>query len=135
MIGRKPVRPPTGAIIPKRQREALRIIEQTSRNQGGRGAAQTAGGPQNAPVAIGIILCYAQPASSIGAATGTWPDLTAGSGTGDVFQGVSRKLVQVGASATLLNWGTVATTAGYRLILTSNGDGTFDILGQWCTSP
>jgi hypothetical protein len=132
MIGRKPVRPPTGAMIPQRQRQLLQTVEQLSRSQGGRGTVQTAGGPQDAPVPIGIILCYAQPTGSIDAATGTWPDLTAGTTTADVYQGVSGSLIQIAVDATINNWGPIATTAGAFLYLTSNGDYTFDVIGQSC---
>jgi hypothetical protein len=135
MIGRNPGRPPLGTWYGRRHETVGQIVSQLSRAQGGRGTVQTAGGPQNFPVPMGLIVCYAQPNVSIGAATGSWPDITPGTGTGDAYQGVSGNPVRVGNGATLFNWGPSPTTAGYRLILSSNGDGTFDILGQWCTQP
>ena len=132
MFGKGPPRPPFGTPIGKRQRETLGLVADLTRRRGSRGTTWTGGGPTDIPAKLGLIVAYAQPTGVIPKATGTWPDLTPGSGGDDVFQNISGSLVQIGTDATLYNWGTDDTTAGYRLIVSSNGDGTWDIIGQFC---
>lgn len=133
--GKHPQPPPTGTPIGRRQREALRLLEQMTRTRGGRGTMWTGAGPFFDTVPGATSVGYCQPSGSLGPATGVWPNLTSNSITADVYINVSNVLVLVGSSATIYNWSPDTTTGGNRLIVKSNGDGTWEYLGEFCTTP
>ena len=67
-IGRRLPRPPSGAQLPARQREAMAMLERLSRIRGGRGTMQTPAGPfiaqPGVPIRIGMTPSGGIPAAS-----------------------------------------------------------------------
>ncbi len=74
---------------------------------------------------------YAQSASVIAAATGTWPTLTCASITLDIYQRTGASLGKVD-NAKVYNAMPDPTMANRRLILSLNPDGTYDVIGMSC---
>ncbi len=78
-------------------------------------------------------IFYAQSASVIPAATGTWPTLTLSSITSNVYQRTAGTLNKVEDSATIYNVMPDPTITNHRLILSLNPDGTYDCIGMSCS--
>ncbi len=76
---------------------------------------------------------YAQSASPIPAATGTWPTLTLSSISSDIYQRTNGDFKKVETNGVIWNVMPDATIANHRLILSLNPDGTYDVIAMSCT--
>ncbi len=82
--------------------------------------------------AIGGYFC--QPSSTIAAATGTWPTITPGTGSYDIYQDQDGSLVKVdGSPYSVVNWYKASVAASKICKVTPNGYGGWDIEAQSCT--
>ncbi len=71
---------------------------------------------------------------NLSAATGTWPNITPTSTTGDVYTSASGALTLARAAATIYNFSPDPTDPTKRQFLGSNGDGTFTVITESCTA-
>ncbi len=100
----------------------IRAANQAARNAGGFGDG--GGGGQ-------VYLCMA-PASGSWAATGTWPALTPGSFTADVYIASGASLTLTSAGATIRNWYPASPAVSKVLEVASDGTGGFVTVAQSC---
>ncbi len=78
-------------------------------------------------------IFYAQSATPIPAATGTWPTLTLSSISSDIYQRTNGDFNKIETNGVIWNVMPDATVANHRLILSLNPDGTYDCIGMSCT--
>jgi len=96
------------------------------------------GGPSRQPRLGGASgHAWCQLPSSVGPATGTWPNLTPTQLAGQtVYRPGSvsgtRQLIAVPGTYTLLNWRNVTWAAGKTMLVLPNGDGTWDMIDEDC---
>ena len=80
----------------------------------------------------GVFFCQTPSTSSWGA-TGSWPNLTAGSFTADVYQANGSKLALATTAATIYNW-FPSTPANSKIALVlPDGSGAYVVVSQSCT--
>lgn len=78
-------------------------------------------------------ILYCQFASTVGAATGTWPNLTPGSATGvTLYRSVNGALVAIPGTWTVYNYYKTAFNAAKTTEVSACGDGTFQTVNQDC---
>lgn len=94
--------------------------------------AQTQGNPYNFGGGGGAGSYCCLPTSLAGA-TGSWPSLTPGSQTLDVYVAQAGTLALFKSSATVYNFYPAAAVASKVAQCALNGDGTFSITAQSCT--
>jgi hypothetical protein len=102
----------------------LRAANQQLRNAGG-GFGGGGGGSQ------GVFLCIA-PSSGSWGATGTWPALTPGSFTADVYQAMGTSLDLVVSGATINNWYPATPAVSKVIEVSQDGSGAYVTVAQSC---
>ncbi len=85
------------------------------------------------PITAPVGVFYAQSASVIPAATGTWPTLTLSSISSDIYQRTNGDLEKVETAGVIWNVMPDPTITNHRLILSLNPDGTYDCIGMSCS--
>jgi hypothetical protein len=74
---------------------------------------------------------WCQLSGTLGAATGTWPSITATTTTADVYRGTPTGLSLVASGATIYNWRNVSWSAAKTCYLVPSADG-YAIVDQDC---
>ncbi len=100
-------------------------LEQNQWNTSGGGGFGGGGGS-------GVFYCQA-PASGSWGATGTWPSLTPGSFTADVYQANGTSLNLIMSSATIKNWYPASPANSKVIELQPGGSGAYVTVAQSCT--
>lgn len=77
--------------------------------------------------------CYYCLPTTLGAATGSWPTLTAATQTLDIYQDQAGTLVKIASSQIVQNWYPAAPAASKVAKVTPTGYGSWDLEAQSCT--
>jgi hypothetical protein len=102
----------------------LRAATQQARTASGGGYGTGGGG--------GVFYCRA-PSSGSWGATGTWPTLTAGSFTADIYQANGATLAKIATAATVNNWYPASPAVSKVIEVAQDGSGAYVTVAQSCT--